>query len=188
MSGKSSSEGADVRQGVTIPFGQKFAESDKFSAIFKEGMGLVEATAAYLDGDGRRDARALMPPASLGYATESMRLTTRLMQLASWLLIRRAVNEGEMTSAQALEEKNRVKLKLVPSPELDDDFRELPSRLQELIQASYRLNNRIVKLDRMLAADQGKALDEAGNPLSDQMARLQQVFAPRAQGGDASKA
>lgn len=175
MSGKSTQEGADVGQGVTIPFGQKFAESDKFSAIFKEGMSLVEATAAYLDGDGRRDARELMPPASLAYATESMRLTTRLMQLASWLLIRRAVNEGEMTPAQALEEKNRVKLKLVPSPDVSADFGQLPARLRELIEASYRLNNRIFRLDRMLAEEAGKA--EAVNPLGEQFARLQQVFA-----------
>ena len=39
-----------------------------------------------------------------------MRLTTRLMQLASWLLLHRAVNEGEMSLAQANKEKTKVKL------------------------------------------------------------------------------
>ena len=39
-----------------------------------------------------------------------MRLTTRLMQLASWLLLHRAVNEGEMTLAQASKEKKKVRL------------------------------------------------------------------------------
>ena len=48
--------------------------------------------------------------ASLTYATESMRLTTRLMQLASWLLLHRAVKEGEMSLAQANREKVKVKL------------------------------------------------------------------------------
>jgi hypothetical protein len=37
-----------------------------------------------------------------------MRLTTRLMQLASWLLIRRAVCEGELTPEQALEEHETI--------------------------------------------------------------------------------
>ena len=47
---------------------------------------------------------------ALAYATESMRLTTRLMQLASWLLLHRAVKEGEMSLAQANKEKAKVKL------------------------------------------------------------------------------
>ena len=79
---------------VTVSFGTKFAQSDQFKTVFREGMALVEAAATYLDGEGRKEARRLRPPHSLGYATESMRLTTRLMQLASWLLIRRAVSEG----------------------------------------------------------------------------------------------
>lgn len=60
-------------------------------------MLLVETTAAYLDGPGRREAKLLKPPVSVLYATESMRLTTRLLDLASWLLVRRALKEGEIT-------------------------------------------------------------------------------------------
>ncbi|MBN8921377.1 MAG: DUF1465 family protein, partial [Rhizobiales bacterium] len=84
-----------------VRFGERLASSQVFSALFREGMALVEETAGYLDGDGRIEAKALPRHASLAYATESMRLTTRLMQLASWLLLHRAVNEGEMTLAQA---------------------------------------------------------------------------------------
>ena len=73
-------------------------------------MDLVEETAAYLDGAGRTEAKALDRAVSLTYATESMRLTTRLMQLASWLLLHRAVKEGEMTLTQANREKTKVKL------------------------------------------------------------------------------
>ena len=39
-----------------------------------------------------------------------MRLTTRLMQIASWLLLQRAVAEGEITADQAQAEKNRIRL------------------------------------------------------------------------------
>ena len=73
-------------------------------------MSLVEFSAAYLDGPGRVETKTLRRAAALAYATESMRLTTRLMQVASWLLLRRAVNEGELTPAQALSEKHRVRL------------------------------------------------------------------------------
>ena len=108
MAGKSRS--GDRDENVTVSFGAKFARSDQFKTVFREGMALVEAAATYLDGDGRKEARKLRPPHSLAYATESMRLTTRLMQLASWLLIRRAVSEGELTQEQAIEEQRKIKL------------------------------------------------------------------------------
>jgi regulator of CtrA degradation len=44
-------------------------------------MALVEETATYLDGSGRNESRKLERSAAMEYATESMRLTTRLMQL-----------------------------------------------------------------------------------------------------------
>ena len=75
-------------------------------------MALVEETASYLDGPGRQESKKLERSAALAYATESMRLTTRLMQLASWLLLHRAVKEGEMSLAQANKEKTKVKLSL----------------------------------------------------------------------------
>src|SRR5713101_9496924 len=76
-----------------VSFGERLAASQNFSRLFRDGMKLVEDTAAYLDGPGRQESKLLDRAASLAYATESMRLTTRLMQLASWLLLHRAVNE-----------------------------------------------------------------------------------------------
>src|SRR4051812_49649493 len=93
-----------------VLFGEKLAGSQAFAGLFKEGMGLVEETASYLDGPGRQESKRLERAAALAYATESMRLTTRLMQLASWLLLHRAVNEGEMSLTQANKEKTKVKL------------------------------------------------------------------------------
>lgn len=176
MSGKSKASGPEQSASEPIPFGEKFAKSDKFSAVFQEGMALVEATAAYLDGEGRAEAKSLEPAASLAYARESMRLTTRLMQLASWLLIRRAVNEGELTPEQALEEKTKVKLRPEQAGEPDDGFQDLPVRLRELIDASLGLNRRIIRLDELLHAEKGIASDGNANPLDDQIARLNAVF------------
>ena len=84
---------------TAIPFIHRLASSGAFKDLFREGMTLVEEAAAYLDGPGRAESRALPRPAALAYSTESMRLTTRLMQVASWLLLQRAVNEGELTSS-----------------------------------------------------------------------------------------
>src|SRR3982750_5016299 len=101
-----------------VLFSEKLASSQAFAGLFKEGMALVEETASYLDGTGRPESKKLERSAALAYATESMRLTTRLMQLASWLLLHRAVKEGEMTLSQANKEKTKVKLSAAdPSPE-----------------------------------------------------------------------
>ena len=91
-----------------VDFLARFTSSEQFEKVFREGMGLVEETANYLDGPGRSDARGLDRHGAIAYATESMRLTTRLMQLASWLLLHRAVKEGEMSLAQANKEKAKV--------------------------------------------------------------------------------
>ena len=92
----------------TINFLSRFQNSDQFDKIFKEGMGLVEETANYLDGQGRVDSRVLDRPGTIAYATESMRLTTRLMQLASWLLLQRAMISGEVNETEARREKYRL--------------------------------------------------------------------------------
>lgn len=49
-------------EAVTVSFGQRFQASSQFDLVFKEGMQLVETTAAYLDGPGRREAKLLKPP------------------------------------------------------------------------------------------------------------------------------
>ena len=83
-----------------VRFGQSFVGSDAFKALFQEGMELIEETAAYLDGPGREESRNLLRQESLVYASESMRLTTRLMQVASWLLLQRAANSGSAEAAR----------------------------------------------------------------------------------------
>src|SRR5947207_7441466 len=115
-------------------------------------MTLVEQTAAYLDGPVRNESKLLDRRAALAYATESMRLTTRLMQLASWLLLHRAVNEGEMSLAQASQEKSKVKLAPVEPPD-ETRIRLLPQGLCALIERSTRLQDRVRRLDATIHAD-----------------------------------
>src|SRR5262245_26351998 len=170
------SESAEPKTGVTISFGERFAASDQFDAIFKEGMALVEHTARYLDGPGRLEARKLRGPLSVLYATESMRLTTRLLELASWLMIRRALKSGEISAEEARTKRQRVKLKGPGRPSHVKGFLDLPTGLRRLIEQSFSLNDRIVQLDRAMEL----ALDEAtpaDNPVGAQVSRLQEAFA-----------
>jgi regulator of CtrA degradation len=157
-----------------VLFSERLTSSAAFGVLFREGMDLVEETAAYLDGDGRTEAKTLERSVSLTYATESMRLTTRLMQLASWLLLHRAVKEGEMTLTQANREKTKVKLSAAdPGPE--DMIAKLPQQLQDLITRSMNLQARVRRLDTSIHSP---VMERApiGNPLVPQLNRLKAAF------------
>ena len=158
-----------------LSFGERLASSAAFSDLFRSGMALVEETATYLDGPGRLESKKLARGAALAYATESMRLTTRLMQLASWLLLHRAVKEGEMSLAQASKEKNKVKFS---SPETHDggNLALLPESLRELIERSVSLQNRVRALDAtMHNRDQDAPLVPA-NPVERQLGMIKAAF------------
>jgi regulator of CtrA degradation len=167
---------ADHSQGESalVQFSERLTNSAAFGTLFREGMDLVEETAAYLDGAGRVEAKALERAISLTYATESMRLTTRLMQLASWLLLHRAVKEGEMTLTQANRENTKVKLSSAePGP--DDMIAKLPQQLQDLIARSMSLQARVRRLDTTIHAPASEHTT-IGNPLVPQLNRLKAAF------------
>jgi regulator of CtrA degradation len=158
----------------TVSFSERVASSQVFATLFRDGMALVEETASYLDGTGRQESKKLERGAGLVYATESMRLTTRLMQLASWLLLHRAVKEGEMTLAQAGKEKAKVRLAACEPGEAKS-LAMLPQKLQELIGRSAKLQAEVRRLDStMYAATPLKVA--VGNPVERQMGLLKAAF------------
>ena len=110
----------------------KFASSEMFRKLFADGMGLVEETASYLDGEGRDASRQLSREASLSYATVSMEMTTRLMQAASWLVVQRAVQEGDMTVEEASEARFRLEDSSINAFTARQNP-ELPAELLELV-------------------------------------------------------
>jgi regulator of CtrA degradation len=158
-----------------VSFGERLANSDVFAALFRDGMALVEETASYLDGPGRQDSKKLERTAALAYATESMRLTTRLMQLASWLLLHRAVKEGEMSLAQANKEKAKVKLS-AGRPSDEQSVKLLPEKLQELIERSAKLEIKVRRLDATIHAPLAPDRPQQSNPVERQLGLLKAAF------------
>lgn len=148
-----------------------FAQSELFDRTFQEGMDLVEETAGYLDGSGRQESKLLSRAAALAYAAESMRLTTRLMQVASWLLVQRAVREGDMPAESARDERYRLGAEDICR---GGGTEELPAGLLTLLGRSERLYERVRRLDRRMYVD-GPAPEDA-NPVLSQFGRLQAAF------------
>jgi regulator of CtrA degradation len=149
-----------------------FARSELFDRTFQEGMDLVEETAGYLDGAGRQESKMLSRNAALAYAAESMRLTTRLMQVASWLLVQRAVREGDMPAINACEDRYRLAAEEIS---LGRDMPEdMPAGLKALLERSERLFERVRHLDRRMYVEVSVA--EASNPVAGQLDRLRSAF------------
>ncbi len=148
-----------------------FARSELFERTFQEGMDLVEETASYLDGDGRRESKLLSRAAALSYAAESMKLTTRLMQVASWLLVQRAVREGDMAPEAACEPRYRLNERKV---EGEPSHPEMPIALVEYLVRAEKLHDRVLYLDRRMYLDAAPEPD--ANPVLSQFGRLEAAF------------
>jgi regulator of CtrA degradation len=130
-----------------------FTGSALFERTFDEGMALVEETARYLDGKGREEAKGLPRKAAMLYAGESMRVTTRLMQAASWLLVQRAVHDGDMEPDAAGSDRYRLGSKEICLGAAAEGVEALPASLRDLLSRSDNLYRRIARLDDILFGD-----------------------------------
>lgn len=173
--------GAFMDGGKTIKLAERRIFSQSFKPLYNEGMGLVEQAAEYLDGKGRAEAKRLSRLAATLYAAESMRLTTRLMQVASWLLLQRAANSGEMTRDQVASEKSKVRLDTASANDDAPGWTELPADFREIVKHSLGLQMRVRRLDEQIYGGEFRAaapdIAQQSNPVSDQISLLKTVFA-----------
>ena len=132
---------------------ESFTDTAMFDRTFDEGMALVEETARYLDGKGREEARVLPRKAAMLYAGESMRVTTRLMQAASWLLVQRAVRDGDMEKSDAMNDRYRLGSREICLGAATEDTDALPTELNDLLVRSDNLYRRIARLDDALFSE-----------------------------------
>lgn len=165
-----------MQKQTPVAIGPRIVASGGFEMLYREGMALIEEVASYLDGDGRAESRGLPREASFVYATESMRLTTRLMQLASWLLLQRAVNEGELTAENARTEKEKVRFSATPSDRGGPGYADLPERLRTFVARGDRLFERVQQFDKLERGSMPEYAPGAEGGIADQLARLKAAF------------
>ena len=156
--------------GVTL---EEFSGSALFNRTFDEAMSLVEECARYLDGRGREESRELPKRLALVYAGESMRVTTRLMQAASWLLVQRAVHEGEMLAKDAASDRYRLGAREICLGRREDDMAELPETLHDLLDRSESLYRRVSRFDDIFFRS---SPDVSDHPLRSQLDQLEAAF------------
>jgi len=138
---------SDLLDGMSL---HSFRGSALFERVFNETMALVEDCARYLDGRGVTESHALPRKAALVYAGESMRVTTRLMQAASWLLVQRAVQEGDMSNDVAASDRYRLGAQEICLAQSEPGVDMLPETLLDLLTRSENLYRRIARFDDLL--------------------------------------
>lgn len=149
-----------------------FAGGKVFERVFTEGMALVEETAAYLDGPGRAVGSELGREARLTYTSWSMELTTRLMQAASWLVMQKAVRDGDMPRDEAFASKYRLNRDGSALNADEQAGSGLPARFLELVANAEALFERIIRLDEALYSGKPRSPE---NSVTSQIEALQKA-------------
>lgn len=121
-------------------------------SLYTEAMLLADEARGYFDTEGQAERAALDPVLRVAYSCESLRVTTRLMHVVSWLLVRKAVDAGEMSEREG--EAPDRRLGRAGDNELDSArMRKLPPRAREIVDASRDLYDRVKRLDDQLAIE-----------------------------------
>ncbi|MBA5723653.1 DUF1465 family protein [Candidatus Liberibacter sp.] len=161
----------------SISFMGRMVSSIRLKVLYADGMDLVEETSSYFDREGRSLSKELPRIASALYVSESVHLTTRLMQMVSWLLLQRALENGEMSFEQVITERKKIRfdssdLNRTPAPGWDD----IPCFFQNLVESSLRLQRRIMLLDKEIYAGQVEGSSHRPNNVRAQIDLLKTCF------------
>ena len=113
-------------------------------SLYTEAMLLADEARSYFDDAGRDERSMLEPAARVGFACESLKVTTRIMHIVAWLLTQRAIESGEIP----LRDGRRPERRLGNAQDSDPAIVEqLPQSARQLIQASAELYARVKRID-----------------------------------------
>jgi regulator of CtrA degradation len=113
-------------------------------SLYTEAMLLADEARSYFDQAGREERQALEPFARVGFACESLKVTTRIMHIVAWLLTQRAIESGEIPGLEGRPPERRLGNAQDSDPAV---LSQLPPAAQRLIQTSADLYARVKRLD-----------------------------------------
>ena len=148
-----------------MPQPQVRITSRLIDSLYTEAMLLADEARSYFDDAGREERSTLKPFARVGFACESLKVTTRVMHIVAWLLTQRAIETGEIPARDG----QRPERRLGNAQESDPAVVEtLPPSARKLINASADLYARVKRLD-----EGGLEVDAPQSPARALMGRLE---------------
>jgi regulator of CtrA degradation len=149
----------------SIPQTEARITSRLIDGLYTEAMLLADEARSYFDDAGRDDRNTLEPFVRVGFACESLKVTTRIMHIVAWLLTQRAVETGELPGKEGRRPERRLGHAADSDAEL---VAKLPPAAQRLIEASSELYARIKRIDEGVVAE-----EPAASPARALMGRLE---------------
>ena len=148
-----------------LPPPQAAITSRLVDSLYTEAMLLADEARAYFDEVGRDERSNLEPFARVGFACESLKVTTRIMHIVAWLLTQRAIESGDVPQRDG----RRVERRLGHAQDSDPlVVAQLPDTARKLILASSELYARVKRIDEV-----GLTSDIAQSPARALMGRLE---------------
>lgn len=134
-------------------------------SLYTEAMLLADEARSYFDDAGRDDRGTLEPFVRVGFACESLKVTTRIMHIVAWLLTQRAIETGELPGRDG----RRPERRLGHAGESDAELvAKLPPAARRLIESSAELYARIKRIDEGVVTE-----EPAASPARALMGRLE---------------
>jgi regulator of CtrA degradation len=121
-----------------------------FTRTYDETLNMIVEARNYMTHVEPRISRYRRGNPDLRFSCEALRVTSRLTQVMAWLMLQRAVQYGEITAEEACLDRNRLSGRDVclDTDSMDDD--SLPVGLRSLLDRSYRLYQRVSRLEEMV--------------------------------------
>lgn len=148
-----------------MPQAQARITSRLIDSLYTEAMLLADEARSYFDDVGRDERASLEPFARVGFACESLKVTTRIMHIVAWLLTQRAIESGEIGGRDGVRPERRLGHAQESDPLI---VRTLPPIAQKLITSSADLYARVKRLD-----EGGLAAEVPQSPARALMGRLE---------------
>jgi len=128
------------------------AEMAVFTRTYDEALDLIVEARNYMVYTRPAARRSRPSGDNLRVSCEALRVTSRLTQVMAWLMLQRAVQDGEISAQEACDEKNRLSGQSVCLDETSVEDNELPAGLRSLLNRSLSLYKRISRLEEMVVA------------------------------------
>lgn len=136
---------------------------------YQEAMELTQQVASYLEGENKHHQDSILnPETEVYYASESMRVSTCLMQVMSWFLVQKGVAAGEINKEQAKSFKFRLGAGSVCLAKVDTSKGKLPEQFVIFLNKSQDLYRQVARMDRMVYGD-----IDSENPVHEMFSRIQ---------------
>jgi regulator of CtrA degradation len=148
-----------------MPPPQAHITSRLIDSLYTEAMLLADEARSYFDQEGRADRSTLEPFIRVGFACESLKVTTRIMHIVAWLLTQRALESGEIPGHDGRRPERRLGHAQDSDPAI---LEALPPAAQRLITTSVDLYARVKRLD-----DTGLEAETPQSPARALMGRLE---------------